>query len=204
MLPWWGVRAAPVYGLKDMELEGGLMLCLFRKTTIDCSTLGKSGHFCNFVQTKKSSPCFHSFISSLCFVPGSRIQNCLLKYFCVFVCVCVYMYGPKNNLRCCSSGAITFIFWDKVSHWPQITRFSKVGCHWAPGTACLPSAGVRSICHYTWLFTWVLGLELRHLCIQGKHSTDWAVILAYFQEYLGPCNEFLPRKRTITVANDGK
>lgn len=77
-----------------------MILCLFRKTTIDCSTLGRSGHFCNFVQTKKSRPCFHSFISSLCFVLGSRIQNCLLKYFCVFLHVRAKGQSPLLFLRC--------------------------------------------------------------------------------------------------------
>lgn len=64
---------------------------------------------------------------------------------------------------------------------PQVlsTLFSETRCLiWldqldsepqGPTCPCLPSAGVTSMHHHNWLFSWIQGNRIQDSCLQGKH-----------------------------------
>lgn len=56
----------------------------------------------------------------------------------VFLCVCVNtgyicMWRSEVSLKCCSSGTVTLLFWDRVLHWPETHQVGKPAWPATPG-----------------------------------------------------------------------
>lgn len=70
--------------------------------------------------------------------------------------------------------------WDKVTYWPGTHWVELAAGQWAPGIhpPVLPSPALGLLAWATLLFLmWTLKWELRSVCLQGKHFTNWAISL---------------------------
>ena len=72
----------------------------------------------------------HVWMCTYVCVVGARTCACMWCT-CIPLCVCVCMYTcmcrSEDNLRCHSSGAVHFAYWDKVSHYPGIDWLDQGG-----------------------------------------------------------------------------
>lgn len=117
--------------------------------------------------------------SSLCCV-----RLCVRRYACLCMCTCIY--GDQQD--CCSSGAISFVYWESLvfeslllglgaswwcwDGWPISLRESTC--------LCLHRTENANTCHHAWTFILVLGTEFMSSWLQGFLSNhgNWIMLKA--------------------------
>lgn len=102
----------------------------------------------------------------------------LVTNICVGACMCVWVWRLVNNIGYHSLSAVHHAFLKQgLSLIPgALVGQAPVGGQWAPGIrlSLSPSTGMTGIDHHAQLFMYVLGIELRSPCLQGKCFTNWA------------------------------
>jgi hypothetical protein len=87
---------------------------------------------------------------------------------CVHVCACTQRSELSTYLSC----SLSYILRQGAQRFPQT--------HWPVRPQDLPmsanpSSGTLDICHYSWLFMLVLGIELRSSGLPDKYFINWAI-----------------------------
>lgn len=108
-------------------------------------------------------------------------------HFYLFVCACIYVC-EQVYVHVCSQGykgqkTTSVIFpqeFATCSFEPgpltdlQLTKQPKLAVQKPQKSACphLPKTGITSVHHHTHIFTWVWGIKLKSLYLQGKHIAN--------------------------------
>lgn len=91
--------------------------------------------------------------------------------------VCENMSRLEVGIRYHPGFLSNLFFSGRVSHWNcrSLTRLSWLDNKpWQSLCLYLPSAGNTGVSHHT-AFTWVMGSELRSLCLSNKHVLNWVI-----------------------------
>lgn len=128
----------------------------------------------------------------------------------VYMYVHVYMWRLKDNFNVILRNAVHF-FWGRDSL-PGVPHNQSGYTGWlaCPGDPqlYLPRAGITNTCYWAWLFMWVLGVELRSLCLQSECFTNGAIPQTLFFPYIYNCTvhslSILPGENYHWIEKEGK
>lgn len=107
-------------------------------------------------------------------------RMCACTCSCLCICVCLQTF---TNIQMCVDIKLQMPFFRchppcilrhaLLLAWNWLSRIDWLAKTQASTSLCLPSAGTTSVCHCSWHFLLWMRLELRSLCLHGKHFINW-------------------------------
>lgn len=122
--------------------------------------------------------CMCVYLLTISVAPQVEIHIRMCVCTCMWSCICVCEHLCRPEVSCPHWFSACLFFWDRVSHW---NWNSLVGLGWLdnmlqhPPCLCLPSSGIASARHHSWMLIWGLGIELGSSSLLSRHFTNWAI-----------------------------